>query len=235
MLGILSCIDLLKRNNKFRRSYVYKVTDLLANVPTSNTGWLFAISHAATSQYLHKLLNTYVKKKKTPNPPIKYLHYDILNLLKSFFVISENKEITPFGRVLNEVKNLIKKVNKQGTFTCKNAFEKGAALLLKNLLTLDREVDEDFIKIYTSALIALSVDGNFLGIDSVGTISVRVEKALNTFKEFFGENKEKFFQILEKSSQNVFIEADKDPNKPGFLVIYIPEITIKGKNSNVLR
>jgi len=79
------------------------------------------------------------------------------------------------------------------------------------------------------------MDGNFLGIDSIGTISVRVEKALDTFKEFFGENKEKFFHILEKSSQNVFIEADKDPNKPGFLVIFIPEITIREKNSNVPR
>ncbi len=228
MLGVFSCFYLLKRAGRYRRSYVYEVTPLLARVPTSEMAWLYAISHAAASRYLHSLLSACGSGERLPVPPIKYLYYDVLRLLRSLFIIDREKRLTPLGKVLSEVGRVIEGVKKEGTFECRGAFERGAALLLKHLLILDREVADDLVKIYVSALIALSRISDFLGIDSLGTISVRVEEVLDVFTTFFRGDREEFFSIIENARHGMFIEADKDPSRAGFLVVSAPEITIRG-------
>lgn len=233
VLGILHCFRLLKRKERFRRSYKYEPTPIFSKIPTSTMGWLYTISHAATMDYLHSLLDSCEKKKPLPKPVLGYLYYDILKFLRSFFVIDKNRELTPFGRVLYEARGIIKRAMKGDSFAGKTAFEIGAALLLKHLLIFDDELSEDFVKIYASALIACSVNSSFLNIDSLGTISVRVEQVLEVFEKFFKGSGDEFFRTIRKFPERIFIEADKTPGRMGFLVISPPKVMVRGCAVNV--
>ena len=61
-----------------------------------------------------------------------------------------------------------------------------AVFLLRNLLFVEPVLSYEFTKLYVAALVAASRYGDELAVDVRGTISVRFERVLEVFSEFFG-------------------------------------------------
>lgn len=231
LLGLLFCFGLLDRVGRFRRGFVYRPGLLFSFVPCNDLGWVFALSHAAVNDYLALFLKCVEEGRKLPKPVLGYLLGDVRRFLRYFAVVDGNGRLTFFGRVLGRVRDIFFSCARSGGVgrgVVEDRFGRVAVFLLQNLLFVEPVLSYEFTKLYVAALIAASKYGDELAVDVRGTISVRFERVLEVFSEFFGGSSEELMGLIRGLGGYVYLEADKDPRRRGFVVVSLPDFEVRG-------